>query len=542
MESDIPEDDPRNPATIADNVGDNVGDVAGMGADLFESFVGSIVGAAILGASLPYYFDNSFAVCVANHLDIDETCGPWGVSPSRNSYAYFLCRNNDFWLNYPSLRNWGSVSIFIAYPFMIATIGALVSCLCTLHVFVKDLAKTPKSTWMDALLMALRINIFAGGVLVIGAVAGLSFGFFGASSQFQSYVGFRSNDLPRYVLSGAADQCELLPGSVIPTGATIVNDYYRPLDSLLYRYPSPVQTPWRLYLCMILGLVLGVLIGLLTEYFTSGGSAPTKTIAESGEYGPGAVVIQGLGVGMLSTVLPMMLVIAVIVGSYNLFSAYGIAISAVGMLSTLGITMATDAYGPVADNAGGIAEMAELPPTVRETTDALDALGNTTAATGKGFSNGSAVLTAYALLTALFQDSGLSPDPVELTGTLVSPPTKILSDALPVGLTDIYVVGSTFLGVMLPYLFGALTMLAVSRSAQAMIVEVRKQFTEIDGLREGRSGVKPDHRKCIRISTWSAIREMIAPGFIALLSPLVIGFVFGHQALIGLLIAAIGSG
>eukprot|EP00188_Purpureofilum_apyrenoidigerum_P000943 Plantae.Rhodophyta-Purpureofilum_apyrenoidigerum.ctg14773.p1 GENE.Plantae.Rhodophyta-Purpureofilum_apyrenoidigerum.ctg14773~~Plantae.Rhodophyta-Purpureofilum_apyrenoidigerum.ctg14773.p1 ORF type:complete len:625 (+),score=83.19 Plantae.Rhodophyta-Purpureofilum_apyrenoidigerum.ctg14773:3-1877(+) len=411
-----------------------------------------------------------------------------------------------------------------------------------MFVYVPDLKQIAKEKWNDRLLWALRTNILIGIVLVLGASFGLSWGFFGRQSEYQTYEGFGSPTLLRVRLSGEPDQCAISESTQLPLGSQQVNSYYNPVDSLLFEYPAPRQTVWRLFLCVACGLILGFMIGTLTEYFTSGGSWPTQSIGQSGEYGAGAVVIQGLGVGMLSTVAPMLLVIAVIIGTYNLYSAYGIAISAVGMLSTLGITMATDAYGPVADNAGGIAEMAELPPTVRETTDALDALGNTTAATGKGFSNGSAVLTAYALLTALIQDSGLSPSPRQLTGTLASEPERLITDTNDTTLTDIYVVGSAFIGIMLPYLFGALTMLAVSRAARAIMAEVRRQFHEIAGLKEGKAGVRPDHRRCIAISTTSSIREMFAPGLIALMSPLVIGFAFGQKALVGLLIAAIGSG
>jgi len=541
VEAGIPEDDPRNPATIADNVGDNVGDVAGMGADLFESYVGSIVATAILGASLPYYFSNSLALCVANHLYVDEICGPLGF-PDGTSYAYFLCTVDDFYLSYPNLRTFGSVSMFVAFPFMMGCVGVLTACICTFYVRVPDLSKVKREHWNEKLLLALNLNIAVGAVFVLGGAAGLAWGFFGASSDFQNNLGFGDALLPRYVLSGDPETQCIPEENNIPAGASIGVDYYRPLDSLLYEYPAPVEVPWRLFLCVILGLLLGVSIGFLTEFSTSGGYWPTKSIAQSGEYGPGAVVIQGLGIGMLSTVAPMLLVLAVIIGTFALFSAYGIAVSAVGMLSTLGITMATDAYGPVADNAGGIAEMAELPPEVRETTDALDALGNTTAATGKGFSNGSAVLTAYALLTALIQDSGLAPDPIELTGTADELPAKILDDTIQISLTDIYVVGAVFVGIMLPYLFGALTMLAVSRAARAIMAEVRYQFNSVPGLREGKPGVRPNHRRCIAISTTSSIREMIAPGMIAILSPLIIGFAFGQQPLVGLLIAAIGSG
>jgi len=544
VEANIPEDDPRNPATIADNVGDNVGDVAGMGADLFESYVGSVVATAILGASLPFFWRNPMALCVYNHLYIDQLCGPFDY-PNRLSYAVSICESNDFYTEYPYLSIWASNSIFVALPFMLMLVGLLASIICTVHVIVPDSAKAggERAQIMDTLLWSLRFNVFGASLLIIAGAAGLCWGFFGGNSTFQSFQGFSGNaDLPVFELApnlteaciprSVAGQPNLFPGGFLnPEGR------YHPIDTLGFSFGSAYETPWRLFLSIIIGLFLGIVIGLLTEYFTAGNYPPTQQIAESGQYGAGAVVIQGLGVGMLSTVLPLSLVVAVILGAYALFGTYGIALAAVGMLSTLGVTMATDAYGPVADNAGGIAEMAELPSSVRDTTDALDALGNTTAATGKGFSNGSAVLTAYALLTALVQDSGLAPTPYDV----VSGRSHIL-DYNVVRINDIYVVVSVFIGIMLPYLFAALTMLAVSRAAQAMIVEVRRQFREIPGLREGRPGVKPEHVRCVSIATRSAIFEMILPGAIAILSPLIIGFGFGQKALVGLLLAAIGSG
>lgn len=405
---------------------------------------------------------------------------------------------------------------------------------------------------MESLLMSLRINIFSAGVLVIIGSAGLCWGLFGPSSSFLQPVGFGDQGLPRLVLpdSSITPQGDCILQAGLPdeslNGLPELEEEqnaYLPLDPLEYNYPSPAGVSWRLFLCIIIGLVLGNLIGSLTEFFTASSYSPTKGIANSGEYGAGAVVIQGLGVGMLSTTIPIILIVLSIVGAYSLFASYGIALAAVGMLSTLGVTMATDAYGPVADNAGGIAEMAELDGAVRDTTDALDALGNTTAATGKGFSNGSAVLTAFALLTALVQDSGLAPSPFELVPEEVGgDPEQTVRDYNTISLVDLYVVVSLFVGIALPYLFGAFTMLAVSRAAQAMIVEVRRQFREIEGLREGAPGVRPEHVRCIDISTRSSIIEMILPGTIAIMAPLIIGFGFGQKALVALLVAAIGSG
>jgi len=547
VEAGIPEDDPRNPAVIADNVGDNVGDVAGMGADLFESFVGGIVSAGILAASTPYFYNNQLAMCVYQHLNIDLTCGPFNY-PQKLSYANFLCQKDNFFTEYPILTTWASQSMFIALPFMLALVGLLASVLCTFYVYVPKKASregATKDEVMSALLTSLRINVGIASILVLGGAAGLCWGFFGNSSDFLNNIGFKNPDLPTYILNynnteACFPQTDVAGLNLWVPDVLLVNKYYTPTDSIQYQYPNPTEVAWRLYVTIICGLLLGVIIGWITEFFTAGNYSPTKNIGAAGEFGAGAVIIQGLGTGMLSTVLPLLLVTAVILGVFNLLGAYSIALAAVAMLSTLGVTMATDAYGPVADNAGGIAEMAELPSSVRDTTDKLDALGNTTAATGKGFSNGSAVLTAYALLVAVVFDSGLAPSPYQLV--YVTADTAHVTEFDIISLTDIYVVASIFVGIMLPHLFGALTMLGVSRAAQAMIVEVRRQFREIPGLREGRPGVIPEHVHCVQIATNSAIIEMVLPGALAIMSPLIIGFGFGQKALIAMLLAAIGSG
>ncbi|KAJ8901653.1 hypothetical protein NDN08_003860 [Rhodosorus marinus] len=542
VEASIPEDDPRNPATIADNVGDNVGDVAGMGADLFESFVGSIIATAILGATLPYFYENPFAMCVYQHLNIDLACGS-SDPPFNTSFANSICSTDDFYLNYPSLGRLEGQGLFILLPFALAMVGVAASALCTQKIFyfggeVKDKAKT-----MSKLLQALNISIFLASFLIFCAAFGLTFGLFGGPSAFLDNSGFGFSSLPYYAIQTGDNMCEpRLDNPDLPLGSFRIG-YYRPTDAIGFLFPVPLGVWARLFGCIVIGLLLGIFIGEITQFFTSGNSTPTQGIAASGEYGAGAVVIQGLGVGMASAVLPLFLVFGSILGTYALFSSYGIGLAAVGMLSSLGITMATDAYGPVADNAGGIAEMAELPPHVRDTTDALDALGNTTAAIGKGFSNGSAVLTAYALLTALIQDSGLMPGPVSLVADPPgSEPENFVYFTDPISLDDVYVITSLLLGIMLPFLFGALTMLAVSSAAEAMIVEVRRQFREVKGLREGKPGVRPEHEKCIAISTQSALWEMVLPGIIAIMSPLIIGFGFGQRALVGLLLGAIGSG
>jgi len=275
---------------------------------------------------------------------------------------------------------------------------------------------------------------------------------------------------------------------------------------------------WMVFACIAIGLVAGIMIGQVTEYFTSYSYWPTKSITEAGVTGPATVIIQGLGIGMISCVFPVIIIVVTILACNTLAGGYGIAMAAVGMLSTLGVTLATDAYGPIADNAGGIAEMAELDERVRDTTDALDALGNTTAATGKGFAIGSAVLTALSLLTAF----------------------KIKSGATEVAIDDPVVLSGMLLGAMLPFLFAALTMLSVQKAAGAIIVEVRRQFATIEGLREGTA--EADSDTCVAISTQSSVEEMILPGLYAILSPITIGFLVGPNCLVGLLGGSIASG
>lgn len=442
-EYNIPEDDPRNPATIADNVGDNVGDVAGMGADLYESYAGSILATMALGAA-----------AFQGEMQLKA----------------------------------------VLAPMMIAAIGVLLS---IIGIF---LVKTKENASMKNLLSALSRGTNTAAVLI-------------AVATFCIFAG----------LFGTADN----------------------------RW-------WQTSLSVVVGLLAGVIIGKFTEYYTSQSYRPTQKVAESSTTGPATVIISGLGLGMLSTAIPVVTVGVAIILSYlcangfelafnaaNLSQGlYGIGIAAVGMLSTLGITLATDAYGPIADNAGGNAEMSGLEPEVRQRTDALDALGNTTAATGKGFAIGSAALTALALLASYVEEIKIAlvrtgealPNGVAAANaTLIN-----FMEAYNVNLMNPIVLVGVFIGAMMAFVFCGLTMNAVGRAAQKMVEEVRRQFSTITGILEGKA--EPDYERCVAISTKGAQHEMLLPSILAIVVPVVTGLVLGVGGVLGLLIGGLSAG
>ncbi len=449
VEAGIPEDDPRNPATIADNVGDNVGDVAGMGADLYESYAGSILATAALGA----------AAYSAVGGEMQEKA--------------------------------------VIAPMLIAAVGVVLS------IIGIYLVRTKEGANMKELLGSLGKGTNISSILVGLATFGIL--------------------------------------------------YYLNIENWL-----------GISFSVICGLVAGVIIGQSTEYYTSHTYRPTQEVAESSETGPATVIISGIGLGMISTAIPVITIGVAIIMAYLcaigfdteiFFTAkglslglYGIGIAAVGMLSTLGITLATDAYGPIADNAGGNAEMSGLGPEVRKRTDALDALGNTTAATGKGFAIGSAALTALALLASYIEEIKIAlirigQSSLEIGDKIVNTETASLIDFMEyyqVNLMNPKVLIGIFIGAMMAFLFCGLTMNAVGRAAQSMVTEVRRQFREIKGILEGKS--TPDYARCVEISTKGAQREMLFPSILAIVVPMIVGVIFGVGGVLGLLIGGLSSG
>ena len=450
VEAGIPEDDPRNPATIADNVGDNVGDVAGMGADLYESYCGAVLATAALGAA-------AFA----------------------------------------SMGESEQVKAVLA-PMLIAATGILLS---IIGIF---LVRTREGASMRELLQSLGVGVNVSAVLIALATFGIL-----------------------YLLG---------------------------------------MSNWIGLSCSVItGLVAGIIIGQATEYFTSHSYRPTRKIADSSQTGPATVIIAGIGSGMISTAIPVITIGVAIILAYlcatgfdvdNMMASqnmsqglYGIGIAAVGMLSTLGITLATDAYGPIADNAGGNAEMSGLGVEVRKRTDALDALGNTTAATGKGFAIGSAALTALALLASYveeirigLQHNGISSLAMPDGGSIPVGEASMLDfmDYYNVSLMNPTVLIGIFIGAMMSFLFCGLTMNAVGRAAESMVTEVRRQFREIKGILTGEG--KPDYARCVEISTRGAQREMLLPSLLAIVAPVVVGLVFGVAGVMGLLVGGLSSG
>ena len=451
VESDLPEDDPRNPATIADNVGDNVGDVAGMGADLYESYCGSILSTMALGASAFY-----------------------ALGPEMQTKA-------------------------ILAPMLIAAVGVVLSVISIFTV------RTREGAGMAQLLKSMSFGTNLAAVLSGVATFGILALVFGVQT----------------------------------------NDW------------------WHFSCSVVAGLVAGVVIGKATEYYTSHSYKPTQKLAEASKTGPATVIINGVGLGMISTAVPVIAIVCAIVLAYlfaigfdvqNMMTAdclakglYGVAIAAVGMLSTLGITLATDAYGPIADNAGGNAQMSELEPSVRERTDVLDALGNTTAATGKGFAIGSAALTALALLASYIEEIKIA---LERAGAMVSGVAGEVK-AAEASILDVLhnynvsfmnptVLAGVFIGSMMAFLFCGLTMNAVGRAASKMVVEVRRQFREIKGILTGEG--TPDYKRCVEISTKAAQKEMLGPALLAIIVHVLVGVVLGVAGVLGLLIGGLGAG
>ena len=564
----IPRNDPRNPAVLADLVGDGLQAVSGLGADLFESYVGSIIATVLLSRGLPFFEEDAFALCVTQHLHIDALCRASSAKPQ--FFARALCLNEDVRNGYPSLSVWASNSVFAALPLLLALSGLLISILVTFYVREPKIEQhATEETITNKLLNSLRINAVVSTILLAGVAAVLCWVLFGSSSRFGRVRGFGREDarVPTFLLKNGLAGCpspmdlaaaaddpaaiyelllsngELVSGSYEPVGLTGKGQY------------SVSQIAPRLFACIGIGLILGIWFGVATEFWTSKSYSPTRSVALRARYGAPLGLIHCLGISGLSTVLSVIFVVVVIIGSARLYGGYGVALSSVAVMATLGLAQGFEVLAGICDIGDGIAEVAELSSKVRTTTLALDSLGDTTGAIGKGFSNGAGILAAYSIyllftmkLISSLQINGVG-GPSLLLGSLTEAARLHITELqqFPPVPPDAYTVAGILFGILLVVWFSSMITLAISGAGQHLITEVRRYFS----LKRGSTGssssedmeeAKGRWKRYTRIATREGLLGSVLPVTVTIASPVLIGFLFGSATLHSFLAALIGAG
>ncbi|PXF48909.1 K(+)-insensitive pyrophosphate-energized proton pump [Gracilariopsis chorda] len=513
-------------STIAKLVVSSVRSSCNTGTDWFESVAASVVAAAILGSSLPFFYRDSFAMCVYNHLNIDQACGPFGY-PQALSYAVYICRSDSLYLTYPNLKTWGSNTAFVAIPFLLTAAGLVVSIICTLSVKLDDSQPKNREARIKKSRLGFAQNALVGcGVLII-CYAAICFGMFGPNSTFQSQKGLSGKtNLQRMVLSSTKDRCitrSLNPGDSeapfpVPSGGKMTTDKYRPIAASGRGLGAASSTSWKLFLCCVIGMILGIVMsGVCGLYFTSVSFRPTIRVRKVSKYGTSAMVLQGLGNGVLSSVVAGILIFAAVLASFELYDAYGVGVMTVAYISLSGMFSALVTLGVVGDHAHGIAHVSSLHRAHRHSKQVKQIAA--IASTGEQFSDGASVLVSIVLILTTLQQAGLQLSPRELVGGPEQPPLRLIS-TIGIPLTDSLMICGVLLGSCLPLVVSGMLCLGVGHGSQLV-----GRKSDIDSVQS---------------AGYTALLQSTLPTLVTLVSPFAVGFGFGHRALIAMSLASVG--
>lgn len=524
-------DDPRSPPGVAAYMGSGIGTMFGLGPDLFESFVGALVATAILGSNLPYFYRDSYAMCIFNHLEIDQTCGPFGY-PEALSYAVYICRRNTFYVSYPHLTTWASNAAFVALPFLIGAAGMVISVVSTAYIKVPsfDEKETPaKQDVVQKLRVGIRLNMIVGSLLLIAATAGICFGLFGPSSKFQKTLGLgRKRNLVRMELNSNTDRCVILSVTdsssteqvLVPKGGFHTTTYYRPVDANGFQLGSAHTTAIRLFGCCLLGVLLVVLMtGFTSFYFTSEAFGPSQRLSESAEMGLSQMLMRGFANGLMSTVPATIFVVIVIISSYSIYGAYGVGLTAVTCVSFLPIVATSSVLASVCENARGITRMSTKKRRSTKTTKMLSMFSGVVRSTAEEFSNGAMFLSAISVLLAAQQISGLVPSARQLVGTAETIPIRLIGSAKHVSLSSISVIASLLSGIGIAFLVTGLLLLSIRRVTKRMSYSLLQESER-------------RYATFILAGIRTSLLETIGPYVITIAIPILVGFGLGKQSLI----------